>query len=44
MSLLEVHGLAVHYGGIRAVKDVGLAVAEGETECVIGANGGGALP
>jgi branched-chain amino acid transport system ATP-binding protein len=41
VSLLEVHGLAVHYGGIRAVKDVGLAVAEGETVCVIGANGAG---
>ena len=41
MSLLEVRGLAVHYGGIRAVKDVTLAVGEGETVCVIGANGAG---
>ena len=41
MSLLEVRGLAVHYGGIRAVRDVGLAVGEGETVCIIGANGAG---
>jgi branched-chain amino acid transport system ATP-binding protein len=41
VSLLEVRGLAVHYGGIRAVKDIGLVVAAGETVCVIGANGAG---
>lgn len=41
MSLLAVDRLAVHYGGIRAVQDVTLAVAEGETVCVIGANGAG---
>ncbi len=41
MSLLEVRGLAVHYGGIRAVKDIRLVVAAGETVCVIGANGAG---
>jgi branched-chain amino acid transport system ATP-binding protein len=41
VSLLEVRGLAVHYGGIRAVKDIRLVVAAGETVCVIGANGAG---
>jgi branched-chain amino acid transport system ATP-binding protein len=39
--LLEVQGLEVHYGGIRAVKGVDLAVAEGELVCLIGANGAG---
>ena len=41
MSLLAVDRLAVHYGGIRAVQEVTLEVAEGETVCVIGANGAG---
>jgi branched-chain amino acid transport system ATP-binding protein len=39
--LLEVHGLEVHYGGIRAVKGVDLEVGEGELVCLIGANGAG---
>lgn len=41
MSLLEVRGLEVRYGGIRAVKGVDLEVAEGELVCLIGANGAG---
>ena len=39
--LLEVKGLQVHYGGIRAVKGIDLEVAEGELVCLIGANGAG---
>jgi branched-chain amino acid transport system ATP-binding protein len=39
--LLEVRGLEVHYGGIRAVKGIDLAVGEGELVCLIGANGAG---
>ncbi len=39
--LLEVSQLDVRYGGIRAVKGVDLAVAEGELVCLIGANGAG---
>jgi branched-chain amino acid transport system ATP-binding protein len=39
--LLEVTGLEVHYGGIRAVKGIDLEVAEGELVCLIGANGAG---
>jgi branched-chain amino acid transport system ATP-binding protein len=39
--LLEVRGLQVHYGGIRAVKGIDLAVAQGELVCLIGANGAG---
>lgn len=39
--LLEVAGLEVRYGGIRAVKGVDFSVAEGELVCLIGANGAG---
>jgi branched-chain amino acid transport system ATP-binding protein len=39
--LLEVRGLEVNYGGIRAVKGVDLEVREGELVCLIGANGAG---
>jgi len=39
--LLEVQGLEVQYGGIRAVKGIDLSVAEGELVCLIGANGAG---
>ncbi len=41
MSLLEVKGLEVRYGGIRAVKAIDLTVDEGELVCLIGANGAG---
>jgi branched-chain amino acid transport system ATP-binding protein len=41
MSLLEVKGLEVRYGGIRAVKGIDLAVELGELVCLIGANGAG---
>jgi branched-chain amino acid transport system ATP-binding protein len=39
--LLELRELVVHYGGIRAVAGVDLAVDEGELVCLIGANGAG---
>jgi branched-chain amino acid transport system ATP-binding protein len=39
--LLQVTGLAVSYGGIKAVKGVDLEVASGEMVCLIGANGAG---
>jgi branched-chain amino acid transport system ATP-binding protein len=39
--LLEVSGLSVRYGGIRAVKGIDLAVGQGELVCLIGANGAG---
>ena len=41
MSFLEVRGLEVAYGGIRAVKGVDLTVRRGELVCLIGANGAG---
>jgi branched-chain amino acid transport system ATP-binding protein len=39
--LLELAGLEVAYGGIKAVKGIDLAVDEGELVCLIGANGAG---
>ena len=39
--LLEVRGLDVRYGGIRAVKGIDLEIAPGELVCLIGANGAG---
>ncbi|HEY0395220.1 MAG TPA: ABC transporter ATP-binding protein [Candidatus Elarobacter sp.] len=39
--MLEVRGLEVHYGGIRAVAGINLEVAEGELVTLIGANGAG---
>jgi branched-chain amino acid transport system ATP-binding protein len=39
--LLEIAGLASHYGRIQALRDVGLAVAEGELVALVGANGAG---
>jgi branched-chain amino acid transport system ATP-binding protein len=41
MNLLEVRGLEVRYGGIRAVKGIDLEVGTGEMVCLIGANGAG---
>jgi len=39
--LLDVKGLEVRYGGIRAVKGIDLEIAQGELVCLIGANGAG---
>jgi len=39
--LLEARGLAVAYGGIRAVQGIDISVAEGELVALIGANGAG---
>jgi len=41
MNFLEMRGLEVAYGGIRAVKGVDLTVQSGELVCLIGANGAG---
>jgi branched-chain amino acid transport system ATP-binding protein len=41
VSLLQITGLEVRYGGIRAVKGIDLEVGEGEVVCLIGANGAG---
>ncbi len=39
--LLEIRGLEVGYGGIRAVKGIDLEVREGQLVCLIGTNGAG---
>src|SRR5512143_2019711 len=39
--MLEVRGLHVHYGSIRALKGISLEVKEGEMVALIGANGAG---
>ncbi|AHV94553.1 ABC transporter ATP-binding protein [Bordetella holmesii] len=40
-ALLELRGLEVAYGGIRAVRGIDLHVQTGELVCLIGANGAG---
>ena len=39
--LLDLKGVQIAYGGIRAVKGIDLSVAQGELVCLIGANGAG---
>lgn len=39
--MLDVRGVSAAYGGVRAVRDVSLAVARGEIVALIGANGAG---
>lgn len=41
MKLLDVHNLAVAYGGIHAVKGISIGVESGELVSLIGANGAG---
>jgi branched-chain amino acid transport system ATP-binding protein len=41
LSLLEIRGLKVAYGGIEAVRGIDLDVGEGELVALIGANGAG---
>ena len=39
--LLELDGVSVRYGAVEALKDVSLAVDEGEIVTLLGANGAG---
>jgi branched-chain amino acid transport system ATP-binding protein len=39
--LIEAHNLTMRFGGVTAVADVDLSVAEGELRCLIGPNGAG---
>lgn len=41
MSLLEIQGLGISFGGVRAVNDVSFSVEPGEIVSVIGPNGAG---
>ena len=40
-AMLQAVNLAVHYGGIAAVRGISFAVEKGELVCLIGANGAG---
>lgn len=40
-ALLATEHLSMRFGGVRAVNDVSLAIAEGELRCLIGPNGAG---
>jgi ABC-type uncharacterized transport system ATPase subunit len=40
-TILQITGLKVAYGGIKAVKGIDLQVARGELVTLIGANGAG---
>jgi branched-chain amino acid transport system ATP-binding protein len=40
-SLLEATNLSRHFGGLKAIDDLSLAVEEGELHCLIGPNGAG---
>jgi branched-chain amino acid transport system ATP-binding protein len=41
MSLLQVDGLGIHFGGIAAVDDLTFAIPEGRIYSIIGPNGAG---
>lgn len=41
MSLLDVDGVSVNFGGIKALRDVSLTVGDGEMVGLIGPNGAG---
>jgi len=41
MSLLEIQGLGVAYGGVNALRDVSVSIPEGRVVSIIGANGAG---
>ena len=41
MSLLEARGLSKRFGGLQAVRDLDLTLAEGELLGLIGPNGAG---
>ena len=39
--MLEIEGLSVRYGAVRALEDVTLGAGAGSTTAVLGANGAG---
>jgi ABC-type uncharacterized transport system ATPase subunit len=40
-ALLETRDLSMHFGGVKAVRNVNFTLAEGELRCLIGPNGAG---
>ncbi len=41
MTRLEVDGVSIHFGGVRALQNVSLSVNEAEVLALIGPNGAG---
>lgn len=41
MSLLQVEGLSIHFGGVKAVDDISFSVEPGEVFTIVGPNGAG---
>ena len=41
MAALEFHSIAINFGGVKAVSDVTISVAEGERRVMLGPNGAG---
>lgn len=41
MSLLQVEGLSIHFGGVKAVDNISFAVEPGEVFTIVGPNGAG---
>jgi len=41
MALLDISDVSVHFGGVQALQNVALSVAEGSIHCIIGPNGAG---
>src|SRR3954454_18718414 len=39
--LLQTRDLSMHFGGVKAVRNVNFSLAEGELRCLIGPNGAG---
>ena len=39
--LLQTRDLSMHFGGVKAVRNVNFTLAEGELRCLIGPNGAG---
>ena len=40
-TALEIDGVSLSFGGVKALRGVGFSVAEGQVTCVIGPNGAG---
>ncbi|MBV8701438.1 MAG: ATP-binding cassette domain-containing protein, partial [Bradyrhizobium sp.] len=40
-ALLDTRDLSMHFGGVKAVRNVNFTLAEGELRCLIGPNGAG---